>query len=179
MLSLMAVTALMAEDSIPLAVPAQAPTHRSTSFAWGAEIGCGIDIGGHDMSNINFNAYFGMKNSWFQLLGAGAGVDMMMSNSCRCFPVFAVCRTAFGVKNPRCFAEVRLGGAYSSFDGDYSCWGAYVAPAIGFNLAVGRSYRSYIILSYVYNDVDYPGINPDYGEIHGLNYANLSIGVTF
>ena len=64
-------------------------------FAWGAEIGGGIDLTSHDMSSINLDAYLGYRNSWIDVLGIGAEVDMMVNNSVRSFPVYALFRTGF------------------------------------------------------------------------------------
>lgn len=161
------------EDSIHVKVP------KPVTFAWGADLGVGIDMGGHDMSAININAYFGFKHKYFPLVGVGAGIDMMMSNDSRTYPVYAVVRTNFGSTRARVFGEVRGGVAFNNVAKNFNQTSAYISPGIGFNFATGKNYRSYMILSWVYNDLHYNGRGTDYGLIRGLNYATVLLGVTF
>lgn len=149
------------------------------TFAWGADLGIGIDMGGHDMSAIGINAYFGMKHRYFPLVGLGAGIDMMMGNDSRSYPVYLILRTNFGSTPARVFGEIRGGVAFNNIGKDFNQTSAYIAPGIGFNFATGKTYRSYMVLSWIYNDLQYDGRGTDYGLIRGLNYANVTLGITF
>lgn len=179
-LLLLAATPVVYSQTDPVNEPTDAAADQAAaSFGWGAEIASGIDIGGHDMSNISIKAFLGVKTKIFQMIGVGTGIDMMMSNSCRAFPIYALMRTSFGYRNPTCFADFRIGCAINRVDDHFKRTNVYVAPGVGINFAQGASYRSYMIFSFVYNDLQYPGYNPDYGRIRGLTFANVSIGITF
>ncbi len=177
LLSLFALLSLACAQAQVDSVHVKAP--KRVAFAWGADLGAGIDMGGHDMSAININAYFGFKHKFFPLVGVGAGIDMMMSNNSRTYPVYAVVRTNFGSTRARVFGELRGGVAFNNVAKNVNQSSAYISPGIGFNFATGKSYRSYMILSWVYNDLHYDGRGTDYGLIRGLNHATVLLGVTF
>ncbi len=147
-----------------------------TSFAWGGDLGVGIDVGGHDMSDINLNSYFGISNRFFQLLGIGAGIDMVMSNDGRFFPVYAISQSSFGYKNALAFGDLRVGCAFNNVGNGFHQTSFYVSPGVGFHLATGANYRSYLIVSYVFNGLDYTSTTE---RIRGLHYAKVCIGITF
>ena len=133
---------------------------------------------GHDMSSINLDANFGYRNSWIDLLGVGASIDMMVNNSVRSFPLYAVFRTGFKSERTLCFSDLRVGCAFNNLDNTNHQTRLYLSPGVGVNLATGRTFRSYLMLSYVYN-----GMNGAYkaGEkaIHGLHMACVRFGVAF
>lgn len=150
--------------------------NASNHFAWGADVGTSIDLSGHDMSTINFDAHFGYKNSIIDIAGVGAGVHMMVSNSCRSFPVYAVLRTSFRAQPSLCFLDLRAGVAFDSMSDDSNQTRPYINPGVGFNLATGRTFKSYIIIGYLYNGMKSFG---DTAISGGLNMANFRIGITF
>lgn len=164
----------------PFAALAETDTEqKSTSgFSWGAELGVGIDMGGDDMSTIDLDAYFGYHNSWCKLAGIGGGINMMMSNSCRSFPVYGILRTSFTSRPTLCFMDLRVGVGFNEVPGWKTKATFYCRPGIGFNLAAGKSFQSYLILSYAYNDMTFPGDKKD-TLVTGLNLATISLGVTF
>ena len=86
-------------------------------FAWGAEAGTGIDMGGDDMTTFNLHASFGYRNDWIRFAGIGAGIDVMLSNSTRSFPIYAMARTSFSNKPKLLFGDLRVGIAYNQTDG--------------------------------------------------------------
>lgn len=180
-LLLAAAPILTAAANLPAdSLPAVATPARSTTFAWGVDIGSSIDLSGSDMSNINFSASLGLKNRAFHMLGVGGGIDMMMGNSGRSFPVFAIAQTSFGRPKAPCFGELRAGVAFNNLDDNYSQASLYLSPGFGVNLARGASYRSFLVISYVYNGLKYPGdASGDIQPFHGLHYANVTIGITF
>ena len=147
-------------------------------FSWGASVGGCIDMTGHDMSSINIDAKFGYRNSWINLLGVGASIDMMVNNSVRSFPVYAVFRTGFSKRPTLCFGDFRLGGVFNDLNNNNRQARLYASPGVGVNLATGRTFRSYLMLSYVYNGMD--GFYKE-GEkpIHSLHMACVRFGVAF
>lgn len=84
---------------------ANAQTNDNTpqhGFTWGVEVGSGIDMGGDNMSTLNLAALIGYRTSWINFAGVGLGIDMMMSNSCRSFPIYGMIRSSFAEK-PKLF----------------------------------------------------------------------------
>ncbi|MDE6265247.1 MAG: hypothetical protein K2M11_08915, partial [Paramuribaculum sp.] len=145
--------------------------------AWGAEIGCEIDISGNDMSTLNVNAAFGYRRGVIDLVGIGTGMNVMVSNSSRMFPVYGIIRSNFRTTPSLCFLDLRAGCAFMNLDDNSNHTGAFVSPGIGFNLAKGRTFSSYLVLSYQYVDVrskSESGFNID-----GLNFACVRLGVSF
>lgn len=147
-------------------------------FAWGTAAGGCIDMAGHDMSSINIDANFGYRSSWINLLGVGASIDMMVNNSVRSFPLYAVLRTGFKSVPTLCFGDFRIGCAFNNLNNTHHQTRLYFSSGVGVNLATGRTFRSYLMLSYVYNGMD--GLYKD-GEkpIHGLHMACVRFGVAF
>ena len=153
------------------------PTPAS-HFTWGAELGSGIDMGGDDMSTLNIEASFGYRNSWITMAGVGAGINVMMSNSSRSYPIYAVCRTSFSATPRLVFADMKIGIAVNQVTGIPDRTNLFVRPSVGFNLATGRNFKSYILLGYTYNSITFHGDKLD-TLVHGLNLATLSLGVIF
>lgn len=165
---------------VSLAAYCEEPLTRSNRFAWGAEIGSGIDLTGSDMSTIDFGVCVGYSHSWINLLGISAGVDMMMSNSSRYFPLCAVLRTGFNSHPGRWFMDLRAGVAINNIYDRGSKSALYLSPGVGFYLARGRTFESYVGLNYIYNDIDYQTHLSDEWPIkHGLSQMSVRIGVTF
>lgn len=149
----------------------------SAGFAWGADIGGAIDLTGNDMSTLNVNAAFGYRRGVIDLVGIGAGMNVMVSNSSRMFPVYGIIRSNFRTVPSLCFLDMRAGCAFMSLDDNTNHTGTFVSPGIGFNLAKGRTFSSYLVLSYQYVDVrskSESGFNID-----GLNFACVRLGVSF
>lgn len=147
-------------------------------FAWGAEIGPSIDMGGDDMSTLNLHACFGYRNGWLKFAGIGAGIDVMMSNSSRSFPIYAIVRSSFSTKPKLLFGDLRVGIAYNQTAGIPDRANFYISPGLGIELARGRTFSSHLVLSYSYNAMTFEGDRED-TLVHGLNRVNIGIGVTF
>lgn len=148
----------------------------SSHFGWGADVGTSIDVSSHDMSTLNLDAYFGYKNSIIDLAGIGAGIHMMVSNSCRAFPVYALLRTSFRPEPSLCFMDLRCGVAFNSLSNDKNQVSVWLNPGIGFNLARGKTFRSFIVVGYIYNGMKSFGDTKIAG---GLSMVNFRFGVTF
>ncbi len=162
--------------------PAETPAPvapRLSGFTWGGAIGVGIDMSSHDMSTIKATVVLGYKTPSVPLIGVGAGVNMMMSNSFSSFPLFGVVRTNFGAVRTPLFIEMRAGAIVTNM-GSSSHTALYLSPGIGINLAKGEKFRSYLLLSYEYNGLKYTSPDdPSIGRIRGLDYASASIGILF
>lgn len=159
-------------------------------FSWGADIGGAIDLSGHDMSTINIDAFFGYSGHALDLLGVGAGINMPVNNSRREFPVYGIIRTSFSSRPRPVFAEVRAGIAVNTHPDYSSHTNFYLSPGIGFRLASGRAFSSYLIVGYIFNDlrVDRESIiddpSADLGDdlshsINGIHSAVVRLGIRF
>lgn len=148
-------------------------------FAWGAEFSSTIDMSGHEMSSIDFNVFAGIKYKWLNVAGIGAGANIMVNNSYHTYPVFAIVRTDFSKLVRFLFLDVRGGIALNYLEGNDRQTGGYVSPSLGFNLATGANFRSYITLGYSFysrkniikgeEEVKYPS----------LSMATVRLGLSF
>lgn len=147
-------------------------------FVWGAEVGTGIDMGSDDMSTLNVEGAIGWRNSWIRMLGIGAGIDVAMSNSTRCFPIYAIFRSSFFKTPILLFGDLRVGIAHNQTDGVPDRTNFFIRPGLSIELAKGKTFCSYLSLAYTYNSITFQG---DKAEtlVHGLNQATVSIGVMF
>ncbi len=150
----------------------------SRKFTWGAEAGTGIDMGGDNMSTLNLRATIAYSGPYLELAGIGAGVDMVMSNSTRSFPIYALVRSSFSRSPKLLFAELRGGIAVSQVPSFTDQTKPFIQPGIGIHLATGSTFSSYLTLSYTYNGFSYYGDKSD-TVITGLNLATIAIGITF
>ena len=160
---------------------ANAQTNDNTpqhGFTWGVEVGSGIDMGGDNMSTLNLAALIGYRTSWINFAGVGLGIDMMMSNSCRSFPIYGMIRSSFAEKPKLFCAEMRAGVALNQATDVPDRTNLFLQPGAGIYLATGKTFASYITLSYTYNAMTFYGDKKD-TLVHGLNMATLSLGVTF
>lgn len=160
---------------------APAPVEKSvgTRFAWGAEFGSSVDLSANDMSSIDISASFGVSHRWIMLAGVGAGANMMINNSCRTYPIFAVFRTDFSSFMKILFVELRGGMALNYLPDEESQTGPYGGFYLGFNLARSKKFRSYITAGYTFvgrRDIHNGDIVTKYDP---LSLASVRLGVTF
>lgn len=157
-----------------------APTEKiGGHFAWGAEAGGSIDMTSNDMSTLNLDAFFGYRNSWIDVAGVGAGIHVMVSNSCRSFPIYGLFRTSFRSQPSLFFMDLRAGCVYNNNNGTPSSARLYVAPGVGFNLARSKSFTSFITLSYEFNGMREYKKDGDLFKIANLDLAMIKIGICF
>lgn len=152
---------------------------RRVAFSWGAEAGTSIDMSEHDMSSVDFNAAFGLRYRWINFAGVGAGAHIMVSNSCRTYPIFAVFRTDFSGRIKFLFLDLRGGAALNFLPDNVNQTDAYGAVAVGFMLSTGKTFRSYITAGYTYigrRDVAYGERIVEYGA---LSLATIRLGISF
>jgi len=148
-------------------------------FIWGAEAGASIDLTSHDLSTVNLDAYFGFRNSVIQTLGVGASVNMMVSSSVRSFPIYLIIRTNFRSTPSLLFMDLRGGIAFNNISFSSKQTGLYLSPGIGINLAKGKTFTSYVTLSYVYNDMRPYRRGKEYIDVNGLSMACVRLGISF
>lgn len=153
-------------------------TGRAGHFAWGAEIGPSIDVCGDDMSTIDIGGFLGWRNDIIDFAGIGAGINMVMSHSGRFFPVYAGFRSSFSKKKRLVFADLRIGCVFASEVDRPSQREFYCAPGIGFNLASGAKYQSYLLLNYSYCGLSFASMKQG-NEVTGVNRIGMTIGITF
>ena len=148
-------------------------------FAWGIDLGAAIDMTSNDMSFIDIHANLGYRNDWMRFAGIGAGINMMLSNSSRSYPVYAMARTSFSSRPQLSFLEAKVGCAFNSIDSYSSQTDFYGSLGWGITLASSRTFTSHIVLSYVFMPLH--DVTTDTGVQHmpDLHYAALKIGASF
>ena len=157
-----------------------AETERpSQGFSWGADLGGAIDMTGNDMSTINLDAYFGYRAPLIDILGIGAGINMMVNNSNRSFPVYAIFRSSFRYRPSLCFLDLRGGLVFNNVGSSTSRSQLYLSPGVGINLARGSHFTSYITVSYVYNGMRPYEDGERFHDIDGLHMACVRVGISF
>lgn len=152
---------------------------RPLAFAWGADLGGGVDCSNHDMSTMGIGAQFGLQWQWIRFFGVGAEADIMVGDSSRTFPLTAIFRTDFSRTNRLLFMELRGGVALNYIDDDPQETVAYGSIGLGVTLAKSKSFSSHLIIGYTYNGRQ----NCYDGEVRrdcpGMSYASMRIGLSF
>lgn len=149
-------------------------------FSWGADAGGAIDMTTNNMSSINIDAYFGYRSSFIDIAGIGAGINTMVNTSLRSYPVYGILRTSFRSRPSLAFMDLRAGCAFNSEGTGKNHSTLFLSPGVGFHLACSQNFRSYIILSYVFNDIrSYTDDSHPHDFKSGLHFACLRIGVSF
>lgn len=159
--------------------PAPVEKPHKARFAWGAEFGSSIDLSAQDMTSIDMSASFGVNYRWIMLAGMGAGMNFMINNSCRSYPVFAVFRTDFSSFMKIVFVEARGGMSVNTLEYNTSQTKPYAGLYVGFNLARGKKFRSYLTAGYTYVGLSDVHHGDDIVKYTPLNLASLRLGITF
>lgn len=169
--------------TLVLAATAQAATPEDVpvkgSFSWGAEAGASIDLTGHDMSAIEFNASFGYKRGWIKFIGAGVGADILIFNSCRSYPLYIDFRTNFSQRSSLCFWDLKLGASLNYLPNNNQQTGAYGFTGVGVNLASSAKFQSYILLGYTFRERRDFNDGEELVKLPSLHYATVRLGVSF
>lgn len=150
-----------------------------TAFTWGADAGASIDMTGNDMSTVDFDLYFGMRRKWIGFFGLGVGADIMVTNSCRSFPLYVAFRTNFVNRPTVAFWDVRLGVSLNYLEHNHQQTGLYGFTGVGFNLARSRRFSSHIIVGYTFRErrrIEGADMTHDFASLH---CATVRIGVAF
>lgn len=155
---------------------AEKPTAK---FAWGADAGASIDMSGEDMSTVDITAAFGMSRGWVNFLGIGAAANVMVSNSCRSYPVFVNFRTNFSNSPSPAFWDIRAGLSLNYLEHNHQQTGFYGSTGVGINLARSSKFCSHIILEYTFRERRTIVGEEMTHNFRNLNYASVRIGVMF
>lgn len=184
LLAVAAVQPMIAQADTPK-LPDPATRLAGYAFGWGAQIGGSIDMTGNNMSTVDFAATVGLRHLWMKLLGVGFGANVMASNSCRSYLVFANLRTDFlSTRRGLLFMDTRLGIANNTFPHNVQRTGFYGYMGLGVNLATSRTFSSHVSLGYTFvqrgrvNTTDADG-NPESHYLQHLQYATVALGITF
>lgn len=159
--------------------PQEVDVKAKTEFRWGASAGASIDMSAQDLSSIDFDINFGMSHSWIKYLGIGVQANIMTASSNRAYPIYAVFRTNFKRTQSRVFWELKGGMSLNYFEGCPDDKGFYGSTGVGFVLASGKKFASYMSLSYSYlqrRDAVVDEATLHFKDVHG---ATVKIGVLF
>lgn len=152
---------------------------KPSKFTWGAEFGTSIDMSGYDSSTFNIDAMVGYRNSYFKIIGAGVGIHRSLGSGDNYIPVYAMMRTSFSKQPKLFFMSLKVGYSFNTI-GDAPMFGDTNASlGAGINLAIGESFKSYIILGYEFrhfNKRHRDSVSIDAGDI---SLVTLSFGVNF
>lgn len=179
LLKALILTVLLMPAAASAAVDDGGFTTLKPTFTWGAAAGASIDLTTNDMSTVDFEISFGMRRGWINFVGIGVEADIMVSNSCRSFPLFAELRTNFVNRPTVAFMDVKVGACLNYLEHNHQQTGVYTFGGVGFNLARSSKFSSHLIIGYTFRQR-----RTVYGEevIHrfgNLHYATVKIGVCF
>lgn len=152
---------------------------RPLRFAWGAELNGGVEMSEHDMSTIGIGANFGLEYKWLRFLGVGAEADIMVDNSSRVFPLSVIFRTDFSQRRRLCFLDLRGGVALTYFKNEKQSTQGYGSASVGFTLASGRTFASYLSVGYSYIGRDRCMQRGTEHDCRGMSYATIRLGISF
>ncbi len=125
----------------------------TSHFSWGADLGTSIDLTTSDMTSVNLHACLGYKSRSIRFLGIGAGINTMMNNSSRSYPVYAMLRTSFSSRPRLCFMDLRLGAVFNNFYEFKNQTDLYSSMGLGITLAAGRRFSSHLVIGYTFMPV--------------------------
>lgn len=137
-----------AENSSDITIAKVDKNYTLGHFAWGIDAGSAVDLTANDMTSVNIHGYFGYKGSWVRFLGVGAGINTMISNSSRSYPIYAMFRTSFSKQPQLCFMDLRGGIAFNNILNYPSQTDPFGSIGIGITLAHSRKFSSHLIVSY-------------------------------
>lgn len=163
-------------DALATQIP---DTPFARHFSWGASLGSSIDMTGQDMTAVDIDAFFGYKGDYLRFAGIGAGIRMMVSNSSRSYPVYAMLRTSFTKSPSFLYLEVKGGIGFNNLYTDVYQRNFIGGIALGFTLAHSRTFSSNFSLGYEYmplSDDRLDGVNTRFNDLH---YASIRIGASF
>lgn len=94
-------------------------------------------------------------------------------------PIYAMLRTGFSSRPTLLFMDLRGGVVLNNVGVGKQQTSPYVSTGVGVNLATGATFKSYIVLSYVYNGMDPFKKGDQMCDVDGLSMACLRIGINF
>ena len=170
-------------DNLPPATVVNNPSvphvYQKAHFAWGASAGASIDCCGQDMSSLDFDARFGFRYRWIRFLGIGAAAKIMVSNSCRSYPLFVELHTNFRNNPSLFFWAIRGGVSLNYLEHNHQQANPYGFTGLGVRLAYSSKFTSYVLLGYTIlqrKRIVGAEMTHDFTDLH---YASFKLGVTF
>lgn len=152
--------------------------YTKVKFTWGAEMGGSVDLSASDMSSFDFDMSFGMSNRWIKMFGLGAGAKIMVTNSCRTFPIYLEYCSDLSVKPRLLFACIKGGIALNYFERSEHSTGGYAFGGLGINFARTKNFTSFMLIGYTYVErSDSKG--PEPVVRHDLHCATIKLGIKF
>ncbi|MDE6792372.1 MAG: hypothetical protein K2J48_04745 [Muribaculaceae bacterium] len=148
-------------------------------FTWGGELGTSIDVSGYDMSTFNIDALFGYKNSYFRIVGLGAGIHRALGTGDNFIPVYAVMRTSFSHSPILFFMSLKPGYSFNTIHNSSTFGDVNAALGAGINLAISKRFKSHIILAYEFRHFNKKHREKYSLEVENISLATLSFGVNF
>lgn len=152
---------------------------RFVRLAWGIDIGSSIDMSVQDMSTLNADAYVGLRTPGLDVIGVGAGLHAMVNNNSFSYPVYAIVRTSFSRRPRLCYLEVRGGVSINHLFDAPAQTSFYINPSIGFNLATGTTFRSFLSIGYAYNGASLEAVPDLHPRVTSISMANVRLGIAF
>lgn len=161
---------------------AQEKTEKNNSpshLTWGLDLAGSIDMTGNAMTSIAIDGFVGYKGDYIRAAALGATANMMMSNSCRSFPIYALFRTSFTKKPSLHFLDLKVGASINEVDSYGKQYGFYSNVGVGITLAQGKDFSSHILVGYSFfdrHDIIADGDNISCPDLH---MATIGIGISF
>lgn len=159
------------------ASPADPAAYKRAKFVWGAEIGGSVDLSANDMSSFDISLDMGMRYRWLKFAGIGVGADIMVSNSCRAFPVYCHITTDFHTLPQLLFLDVKGGATFNYMENNRQTTGAYAYAGLGINFARTAKFCSYMTIGYTFIQQPYdPEAIVSHSDLHN---ATIKLGIRF
>lgn len=155
------------------------PDVQKRHFAWGAEVGSSVDLTGNNLTTFDANIYAGWKNALFPIAGVGIGIQRSIGNSNTFIPVFGLLRTSFRTKPSRFFFNLKAGYSVNTIAKGKKKGGFFCSPGIGMALNQAKRVQTYVLLSYGYYHLNEQQVNEIQPDIRHIDFAQISIGITF
>lgn len=152
---------------------------RPSHFTWGADLGSSFDLTNQGLSSFDLSACFGYRNRALRFLGVGAGVNVMLSNSSRIYPVYAQMRTTFTSRQKFVFLDVKGGICFANYYNRYTRRPPFGSIALGFTLASGRNFSSHISVGYAFVPISEVKSPENNRVLKDLHQAVIRLGVAF
>lgn len=152
---------------------------QKPAFTWGAEAGASIDMSGNDMSTLDVAVVMGLRRGWINFLGVGVEADIMVSNSCRSFPLYAELRTNFVNRPTIAFWDIKIGASLNYLEHNHQQTAVYGFTGVGFNLARNSKFSSHMIIGYTFRQRKTLVGSEMTHHFKDLHYASVRIGVCF
>lgn len=159
--------------------PEKSKSLAMSHFTWGVDLGSSIDLTANNLSTFDAEASFGYKNSFFRLVGAGAGIRKAFGSGNMFIPVYGVLRTSFGNTSTPLFLNLQAGYSFNTITDTESKGGFNLAVGVGFNLAMSRLFRSHIMFSYGFMHINRHQLENIELSNSNISMAKIAIGVNF